>query len=166
MALGLEVTPRYLVEHHINSDDDEDAKFVFRRNDRRFYVKVSPTYFVNSPFSTDKYLSYPNIIRSDDMVLGEIYETDVYEWIIRPFQTLLLSLAPEPAGPPKNITLKDYLFPEYFAFELDIINEKPCPRQVFPTDKPHMASTLRLDDDFLDDLETWTAFYDPARIVY
>ncbi|KFA72001.1 hypothetical protein S40288_08074 [Stachybotrys chartarum IBT 40288] len=145
MALELEVTPRYVLEHHIISDDDEDAEFVFRRNGKRFYIKVSPTHFVNSPLSTDNYRSYLNIIRFDDVVLGDIYETDVYEWIMSPFQTLL-SLAPEPVSSPKNITLKDHLFPEYFVFELDIIDEKSCPRRVFPTDEPHMALTIRFDD--------------------
>jgi hypothetical protein len=64
-----------------------------------------------------------------------------------------------------KITLKEYLFPDFFVFILDVVDENLQPRRV-PTERsPHWPSFVRFDDDFLDDLETWTAFYDPAGIV-
>lgn len=51
--------PRYEIEHHITSirDDDRDAGFKVRRNGKSFYIKISPSQFVNSPIMTEKYLS-------------------------------------------------------------------------------------------------------------
>jgi serine/threonine protein kinase len=63
------------------------------------------------------------------------------------------------------VTLKDHLFPEFFVFALDITDEERCPRRVAAAQSPHRPSFVRFDDAFLDDLETWTAFYDPAGIV-
>lgn len=64
-----------------------------------------------------------------------------------------------------RITLQDHLFPEFFLFTLDIVEEKLCPRRVIAERSPYRPSFVRFDDDFLDDLETWTAFYDPAGIT-
>ncbi|KAM0438526.1 hypothetical protein ACHAPT_001275 [Fusarium lateritium] len=140
--------PRYEIEHHITGtrDDDHDARFAVRRNGKAFYIKVSPSQFVNSPITTDKYLSYLEVLRSGEEVLGDIYDTDVYEWDIR-------------------ITLKDHLFPEFFAFILDVVDEKLSPRRIVTERSPYRPSFVRFDNDFLDDLKTWTAFHDPAGII-
>jgi hypothetical protein len=50
-------------------------------------------------------------------------------------------------------------------FYLDIIDEKLCPRRVFSKTLPFRPSVCRFDEDFLDDLEGWTNFYDPVRII-
>jgi serine/threonine protein kinase len=160
---------RYEMEHHITGtrDDDRDARFTVRRNGKAFYIKVSPSKFVNSPIMTEKYLSYLEVLQSGEEVLGDIYDTDVYEWVMAPFEPLFAELAPSPACLPKDIkvTLEDHLFPDFFVFSLDIINEKLYPRRVAAERSPHRPSFVRFDDDFLDDLETWTAFYDPAGII-
>jgi hypothetical protein len=77
---------RYEVEHYIIStrDDDRDARFMVRRNGRVFHIRVSPSQFVNSLMMTDKYLSCLEVLRSGEEVLGDIYDTDVYEWITAP----------------------------------------------------------------------------------
>ncbi|CAJ0549719.1 Ff.00g033320.m01.CDS01 [Fusarium sp. VM40] len=161
--------PRYEIEHHTTSirDDDRDARFKVRRNGKAFYPKISPSQFVNSPMMTDKYLSYLEVLRSGEEVLGDIYDTDVYEWVMAPFELLFAELAPSPPGLPEDvsITLKDHLFPEFFVFALDIVAEKLCPRRIAAEQSPHRPSFVRFDNDFLDDLETWTAFYDPAGIM-
>ncbi|KAI6750887.1 hypothetical protein HG530_014337 [Fusarium avenaceum] len=160
---------RYEIEHHITSirDDDRDVRFKVRRNGKAFYIKISPSEFVNSPMMTDKYLSYLEVLRSGEEVLGDIYDTDVYERVMTPFEPLFAELAPNPPGLPEDvrITLKDHLFPEFFVFALDIVDEKLCPRRIITEESPHRPSFIRFDDDFLDDLETWTAFYDPAGIM-
>ncbi|KAL6888025.1 hypothetical protein GGI43DRAFT_425918 [Trichoderma evansii] len=137
--------PRYEMEYHITSmlEGDDDATFT-------------------------KYKTYLEVLQSGEEVLGEIYDIDVYDWVMAPFHPFLIELAPDPSVESiENIrvTLKEYLYPEFFVFILDIIDEKLQPRRVLPERSPHWPSFVRFDDDFLDDLETWTAFYDPAGIL-
>lgn len=162
--------PRYEMEYHITSivEGDDDATFTVRRNGKVFYITVSPSNFVNSPAMTKKYKSYLEVLKFGEEVLGEIYDTDVYEWVMAPFERPLIGLAPDPSVESVEnitVTLKEYLYPEFFVFILHIIDEKLQPRHV-PTERsPHWPSFVRFDDDFLDDLETWAAFYDPAGIT-
>ncbi|EHK22301.1 uncharacterized protein TRIVIDRAFT_150869 [Trichoderma virens Gv29-8] len=160
--------PRYVVEKYIVSirDDDHDARFTVRRNGKAFYIKVSPSQFVNSPMMIDKFISFVKVLRSGKEVL-DIYDTDVYEWVTAPFELLFAELAPNPPGDPKDIriTLHDHLFSEFFVFTLDVIDEKRCPRRIAAETSPYRPSYVRFDDNFLDELEAWTLFYDPARIT-
>ncbi|KAF5667684.1 kinase-like domain-containing protein [Fusarium circinatum] len=162
-------TPRYSIEGILTNirSDNHNARFSVRRNGRVFYITISPTNFTNSPNMTEKYMAYLQVLKSREEVIGDIYDTDVYEWVMAPFKPLLVELAPPPECDPKDIriTLEKHLFSEFFVFELHIIDEKLCPRRVVADESPVRPSFLRFDDDFLDDLETWTAFYDPAGIV-
>ncbi|KAF5555234.1 kinase-like domain-containing protein [Fusarium napiforme] len=141
----MSITPRYSIEGILTNvrSDNHDTRFSVRRNGRVFYITVSPTNFINSPNMTEKYMSYLQVLKSGEEVIGDIYDTDVYEWVMAPFEPLLIELAPPPECDPKDIQiiLEKRLFPDFFVFELDIIDEK------------------------LYDLETWTAFYDPAGIT-
>ncbi|KAF5024188.1 hypothetical protein F66182_3702 [Fusarium sp. NRRL 66182] len=112
-------------------------------------------------------LTYLEVLRSGEEVLGNIYDTDVYEWVTAPFEPLFAELAPNPPCLPEDIkiTLHDHLFPELFVFVVDVIDEKQCPRRIEAEQSPHRPSFVRFVDDFLDDLETWTAFYDRAGII-
>ncbi|KAF5571076.1 kinase-like domain-containing protein [Fusarium phyllophilum] len=162
-------TPRYSIEGIITNirSDNHNAQFSVRRDGRVFYITISPTNFINSPTMTEKYMSYLEVLESREEVIGDIYDTDVYEWVMAPFEPLLVELAPPPECDPKDIiiTLEKHIFPEFFVFELDIIDEKLCPRRVAVEKSPVRPSFTRFDDDFLDNLETWTAFYDPAGIT-
>ncbi|KAF5611337.1 kinase-like domain protein [Fusarium tjaetaba] len=162
-------TPRYSIEGILTNvrSDDHNARFSVRRNGKVFYITVSPTNFINSPDMTEKYMAYLEVLKSREEVIGDIYDTDVYEWVMAPFEPLLVELAPPPASDPQDIqiTLERHLFPDFFVFELHVIDERLCPRRVAAEESPVRPSFLRFDDDFLDDLETWTAFYDPAGIT-
>ncbi|TWU75868.1 hypothetical protein ED733_005552 [Metarhizium rileyi] len=99
------------------------------------FTSISPSTFVNSPIMAEKYLVYLEVLRSGEEVLGEIYETDVFEWVVKPFEQLL------------------HLFPDFFAFDLDIIDEK-----VMSTSHLQQRISLspvfcRFGESFLDELE-------------
>ncbi len=162
-------SPRYTIEYHSTSihEDDHDASFKIRRNGKAFYILVSPSNFVDSPIMAEKYRAYLEVLRSGEEVVGDIYDTDVFEWVMAPFKALLVELAPPPQGDPNHIrvSLQQHLFPEFFVFHLDIINEKLCPRRIFSKKPPFHPSFCRFGDDFLDDLEEWTHFYDPVGII-
>ncbi|KAI7762127.1 hypothetical protein LZL87_004434 [Fusarium oxysporum] len=165
--------PRYRIEPITTSfrSGNHDARFSVRRNGKAFYIKISPTKFINSPEMTQKYMTYLKVLKSGEEVIGDIYDTDIYEWVMAPFKPLLVELAPPPECNPKDIkiTLDEHQFPEFVVFELDIIDEKLCPRRVVAETSPvrpsFVSSFVCFFDDFLDDLETWAAFYDPAGIV-
>lgn len=160
---------KYEVEQYIigTREDDHDSRFTVRRNGKAFYITVSPSNFVNSPTMTKTYLSYLEVLRSGEEVLGEIFETDVYEWVMAPFEPFFAEHAPAPPELSKDfgITLQEHLFPDFYVLVLDIVDEKFVPRRVAAKKSPHRPSFVRFDDDLLDDLETWTALYDPANII-
>ncbi|KAI1406395.1 hypothetical protein F4819DRAFT_440350 [Hypoxylon fuscum] len=161
--------PRYELESYVTSIHDDNARFTVRRNGKLFHIRVSPSHFVNSPATTKMYLSYLEVLRSGEEVIGDIYDTDVFEWVTRPFEPLFAQLAPSPALPDNDgsitVTLKEYLFPSFFIFALDVVGEKLQPRRIESKKSPYSPSRVWLDDDYLDDLEGWTALYDPAGVV-
>jgi hypothetical protein len=160
---------RYELESYVISTRDDDAKFAVRRNGKVFHIRVSPSQFVNSPATTEKYASYLEVLRSGEEVIGDIFDTDVFEWATRSFEPLFAELAPSPALPSHHadikVTLREHLFPESFIFALEIVEEKLQPRRIEVKRSPYVPSSVRLDDELLDDLEKWTTLYDPARIV-
>lgn len=112
-----EARPRYELGSYVTSTRDDNAKFTVRRNAKVFHIRVSPSQFVNSPATTEKYLSYLEVLRSGEEVIGDIFDTDVYEWVTRPFEPLFAELAPSPALPGHDadikVTLQEYLFPGF-----------------------------------------------------
>lgn len=160
--------PRYTIEYHITStdEDDHEATFKVRRNGKVFCIEISPVRFVNSPIMTEKYQTYLQVLRSGEQVIDDVYETDVYDWVMTPFEPLLIELAPPPSGDTLqiNVSLQEYIFPKYLVFHLDIIDEKLTPRRIFPNGDPLYPSCVRFDDAFLNDLQTWTTLWDPRAI--
>ena len=58
-----------------------------------------------------------------------------------------------------------YLYPHFFVFALDIIDEELQRRRIPTEQSPYWLSHARFDNDFLDDLETWTTLHDPVRTI-
>ncbi|KAL5091243.1 hypothetical protein Trisim1_003213 [Trichoderma cf. simile WF8] len=150
--------PRYEIENAITSirENDNDARFTVRRNGKVFYIKLSPSNFISSPNMTTKYRSYLEVLKSGQEVLGKIYDTDVYDWVMTPFEPFFTNLASDPPVETITFTLKEYLYPKFFVCILDIVDEKLQPRLVPTEESPYWPSFVRFDDDFLDDLETGT----------
>ncbi|EON99259.1 putative protein kinase-like domain protein [Phaeoacremonium minimum UCRPA7] len=161
--------PRYELETYLFSIHDDNTRFSVRRNGKLFHIRVSPSDFINSPITTKKYMSYLELLRSGEEVIGDVYDTDVFEWVTQPFEPLFVELAPSPVLPDNHtnitVTLKEYLFPDLFILALDVVDERLYPRRIEAKKSPYSASHVWLDDDDLDDLETWTVLYDPAGIV-
>lgn len=150
--------PRYELETYSTSTRDDNASFTVRRNGKAFYIEVSPLQFVDSPATTEKYLSYLEVLRSGEEVIGDIYETDVFDWVTRPFEALFADLAPSPAPASYKVTLQEYFYPEFFVFALDVVGEELRPRRIQTTKSPYGPQRVWLD-------ETWTVLYDPAGII-
>ena len=160
--------PRYKLEHYITSIHNDNATFKVRRNGKIFYIKVMPSQFLNSPFTTKKYLSYLKVLQDDgEDENSEVLEEHVLEWILQPFEPYFVKLAPSPEPEPEaiKVTLHDYFHAEFFVLHLDVIDEELRPRQIEMEQSPYMTPGNWIDEDFCDDLETWARVYDPAAIV-
>lgn len=66
-------------------EDDQNAGFKVRRNGKVFYIQISPLNdVVNSLTMTEKYSAYLEVLRFGEEVVGDIHETDAFEWITKP----------------------------------------------------------------------------------
>lgn len=140
-----------------------DAHFHVRRNGKVFVTNISPSYFVNSPLTTEKFLIFRDLL--DPLVRGsaEPCLSNVYDWVVEPLKQHLIDLAPPPEGP-VQVSLKEHFFPDYIIFNLDAVDEKLVPRRVLPEKLP-VYSFGELEEAFLDSLPTWTTIYDHSDVI-
>ncbi|POR33083.1 Uncharacterized protein TPAR_06715 [Tolypocladium paradoxum] len=152
---------------------DDDSTISVRYNGRCFCIHMSPRFLHNSPKATALYLRNLQAIHPEGPgEFEDILDEDVYRWVIQLFLPILMRLAPEPLpsfDPDKIRTreakplLSEYLFPETFGCRLEAIDETFIPRH---TDNHGglIASRTWLNEDTLNDLETWARFFDPSEI--
>ncbi|KAF4453460.1 kinase-like domain [Fusarium albosuccineum] len=146
-------------------DEDDDDIVSIRFHGRTFDISMRKSYFTNSPNTTALYEEYREGIDSD-------WDEEIFEWIIGIFQPLFRQLAPTPlpAFDPDKIrnnevkpTLSDYLFPRRFGLRLEAVDDEIIPRHA--NDKGSFTSPrAHLDGDFLDELASWTEFFEPSAV--
>lgn len=160
--------------HTITGDDaSEDVTVSMRYHGRLFIIDISVSYFQNSPNATEEYLRFIEpLLPDNDGEYDGITETDTFEWLANIFDPIFSQLAPEcmasfdPAkiedGSSKPL-LSEYLFPETFGCRLEAKYENFIPVHV----NNHGSLAPRrsfLDCDLLDELETWTRFFEPSEL--
>ena len=126
--------PRWVLEFHRTSLHNNDLSLVIRRNGKAFYIDISPSQFVNSPRTTEKYLSYPKVIKGNtsdndsdtDDAVSEVYETNAIDWAVQAFASFFIELAPVPAPEGVEVRLREHLYPEFFVFRLGMVDEIHC----------------------------------------
>lgn len=158
----------------ITGDDaSEDATVSMRYHGRLFVIDISVSNFHNSPNATKEYLRYIKpLLPDNDGEYDGITETDMFEWLANIFDPIFSQLAPEclasfdPVKIENGISkplLSEYLFPETFGCRLEAKDEEFIPVHV---DNHGSLVTPRsfLDCDLLDELETWTRFFEPSEL--
>lgn len=163
----------YAVRTITGDDASEDATISMRYHGRLFVIDISVSYFHNSPNATKEYLRYIEPLLSDnDGEYDGITETDTFEWLANIFNPVFSQLAPEcmasfdpvkiQNGSSKPL-LSEYLFPETFGCRLEAKDEEFIPVHV---DNHGSLVTPRsfLECDLLDELETWTRFFEPSEL--
>jgi hypothetical protein len=161
--------PRYHVVSHLTSMNDEHCELTVRSNGKVFYIHISPSNFRNSAATTAQYLVYLEVLRSGEEEINGVLDTDMYEWAIQPFEPLMVELAPPttPAvisGKKKVTTLHDYLFPEWFVFRLEAIDDKLVPQRVYTKTSGHIGPGVWLDEESRKHLATWTSSFEPSQL--
>lgn len=161
---------RYEVEREIYGTCDDQILYTVRRNGKLIHILVDPSNYINSPATTEKYMLFLEVLRSDLDVIGDVYEGDVREWATQPFEPFFAELAPSPISPEADgeikVTLSEHIEPEWFSFRLDVVDEQLKPCRIDTDRSPCREwSSIWLEEDFQDDLGTWTTIYDPAKIV-
>lgn len=152
---------------------DDDCTISVRYNGRCFCVHMSPRFLHNSPKATALYIRNLEVIQPEGPGDFEgIFEEDVYALIIDLFMPIFGQLAPTPlpSFDPNKIRsggarplLSEYLFPETFGCRLEAMDETFIPRYTNQAGGLAPPRTW-LDDQTLDDLETWARFFDPSEI--
>lgn len=142
------------MQSYMTSIHNDELFLTIRRNGKLFYidVSVSPSRFVNSPRTTEKCLSYLKVFDcdpgdgdlDDTNATPDITEDHVIDWAVQPFEPLLAELAPDPAPGNVEVTLRENLYPEFFVFELDVVDEELRPRRVESEDSPSMPPGVML----------------------
>lgn len=151
----------------------EDVTVSMRYHGRLFVIDISVSNFLNSPNATKEYLRYIEpILPDNDGEYDGITETDTFEWVANIFDPIFSQLAPEckasfdpvkiENGSSKPL-LSEYLFPETFGCRLGAKDEEFIPVHV---DNYGSLVTPRsfLGCDLLDELETWTRFFEPSEL--
>ncbi|KAG6367564.1 hypothetical protein INS49_001757 [Diaporthe citri] len=158
----------------ITGDDvSEDVTVSMRYHGRLFVIELSVSHFRNSPAALNQYLKYiASILPDSDGEVDGIADTEAFEWLANIFEPIFSQLAPDlpPSFDPRKISggisrplLSEYLFPETFGCRLDAQDNKFIPVHV-DNEGSLVKPRSFLDGDLLDELETWTRFYDPLEL--
>jgi hypothetical protein len=149
-------------------ETEDECNFIIRTNDgRAFYCHISPNQFHQSPGLTEHYFKCLSLLRSGDEEQDDLYLEDVCAWLVGVFQPLVTSPAPSYAltlsehGRPN---LYQYLFPKQMSCTVDAIDDKLHPRRCETQDHGWGNGVVRVDKNFLEDVEQWTQLYDPSDV--
>ncbi|KAJ3495597.1 hypothetical protein NLG97_g3278 [Lecanicillium saksenae] len=163
-------TPIYDVALWQTHETENDCSLVIRTNNGRvFYCEISLEQFHQSPLAQKQYFKCLNPLRSGEEVDqddDDFYLEDASDWLSNPFKPVVERLAPRTleknsAGLP---TLAQYLFAPHFVCSLSA-TDKELQACHLPSKEPRWGSPLlRVSNDFLDDLNSWTRFFRPGDV--
>jgi len=157
-------SPRYLIEHYLISEKDDDCELTVRCNGKVFYLRVSPSGFKNSPTVLKQYLTYLEVLRSGEEQLDGVFDDEFYTWATQPCELLFAELAPAMNLVSRQSTLQDYLFPAFYVCTLKAIDDKLVPFRIETQDSGRLLPGVWLRREFLEDLKTWTAIFHPTEV--
>ncbi|GKZ30881.1 hypothetical protein AbraIFM66950_010570 [Aspergillus brasiliensis] len=104
---------------------DKWAQITLACKGNRFRIEISPENFIQSPSSFEKYSRFIDLMYDD--YAAETAEDNFYDWALAPFLPIFDRVEPSPStGQPA--TLRDYLSPRTYYYQLYFVNERPEPR--------------------------------------
>ncbi|KAK2591304.1 hypothetical protein QQS21_011022 [Conoideocrella luteorostrata] len=150
-------------------ETEDDCTLVIRTdNGRVFYCQISPTNFHRSPQLKEQYFKCLSLLRSREEPdeEGDFYLEDACDWLSRPFHLLITRLAPRALTKMGNArpTLAQYPFPPYFVCSLGAHDEALEANELVSQDHGWGRATICLGNNIMDDLDSWTRFYNPHEV--
>ncbi|KAK2020571.1 hypothetical protein LX32DRAFT_678214 [Colletotrichum zoysiae] len=139
-------------------ETEEDCELIIRTNNGyAFYCRIFPQHLQQSPGTTKYYFKCLNLLRS-----GEEQQDDFYPLIAQ----LLLSTPTLPDA--RRPTLDQYLSPQHFVCDLEVIDEVPRPYLTENQKHGWSRPVVVVKDEFIKDLDQWTQSYHPSdvQIIY
>ncbi|KAK1598926.1 uncharacterized protein LY79DRAFT_586441 [Colletotrichum navitas] len=151
-------------------ETENDCELVIRTNNGyAFYCRIFPHHLRQSPKTTKQYFKCLKLLRSGEEEQDDFYVEDACDWLSHLFQPLIAQLAlSSPALPEESPTLDQYLFPQHFVCDLEVIDEVSRPYLAEDQDHGWSRPVLVVKDEFIKDLDQWTRSYHPSdvQLVY
>ncbi|KAF5254509.1 hypothetical protein FANTH_767 [Fusarium anthophilum] len=148
-------------------DTENDCDLVIRSNSGHvFYCHICPSQFIRSPSVASQYFKCLLLLRTGEVEIDDFYEEDAFEWLLGCFELLITNLTSSSdldviAEP----TLADYFFPkETIVCDLTAMDDKLVPQELGTKNHGWSSPIVKFDDDFLEDLNTWTECYTPSQV--
>lgn len=154
-------------------DASEDVTLSMRYHGRLFVIETSVSHFRNSPNALWQYFkNIASILPGNNGESDGITDTEAFQWVANMFEPIFSQLAPDvpPSFDPHKISggsckplLSEYLFPETFGCRLEAQDDKFIPVHV-GNEGSLVKPRSFLDEDLLDELETWIHFFEPSEL--
>ncbi|KAF5707947.1 serine threonine kinase [Fusarium mundagurra] len=160
-------TWRYDIARWQVHDTEDDCDLIIRSNSGHvFYCHICPSQFIRSPSVTAQHFKCLQLLRSGEVEIDDFYEDDAFEWLLGCFEPLITNrLSSSELDVVAEPTLADYFFPKQsFICSLSALDDRLMPRELDTKDHWWSSPIVKFDDDFLEDLNTWTECYTPSQV--
>ncbi|GKZ86624.1 hypothetical protein AnigIFM56816_002035 [Aspergillus niger] len=118
--------PNWSVQDLLYGEHDKWTRITLACKGKCFQIEISPENFVQSPSSFQRYSRYIDLMHDDENA-AEAAEDDLYDWVLAPFLPIFDQVEPS-LTTGKTATLRDYLSPETYYFQLYFVDESMEPR--------------------------------------
>ncbi|KAF5561840.1 serine threonine kinase [Fusarium phyllophilum] len=148
-------------------DTENDCDLIIRSNSGYvFYCHICPSQFIRSPSVAAQYFKCLQLLRSGEVEIDDFYEDDAFEWLLGCFEPLITNLALySDLDVVSEPTLADYFFPKQsFVCSLTALDDELMPQELETKNHGWSSPIVKFDDDFLEDLNTWTECYTPSQV--
>ncbi|GLA28439.1 hypothetical protein AnigIFM63326_006016 [Aspergillus niger] len=119
-------SPNWKVQDLLYGKHDKWTRITLACKGKCFQIEISPENFVQSPSSFQRYSRYIDLMYDDENA-AEAAEDDLYDWVLAPFLPIFDQVEPS-LTTGKTATLRDYLSPEIYYFQLYFVDERMEPR--------------------------------------
>ncbi|RFN50461.1 serine threonine protein kinase [Fusarium flagelliforme] len=148
-------------------ETETDCALVFRSTSGQvFYCHIWPENFVQSPTVEEQYYKCLEILRTGEVEIDGFYEEDAYDWLFQCFKPLIDELVKAYGiNAIAHPTLADYIFPKQsYNLQLGAVDNELKPLVVKTTDHGWSRPAVKVDDDFVSELDQWTRSYTPSEV--
>ncbi|KAL3264048.1 hypothetical protein ABHI18_001189 [Aspergillus niger] len=119
-------SPNWTVQDLLYGEHDKWTRITLACKGKCFQIEISPENFIQSPLSFQMYSRHIDLMYDDENA-AETAEDDLYDWVLAPFLPIFDQVEPSLITG-KTATLRYYLSPETYYFQLYFVDERMEPR--------------------------------------